>query len=70
VSRPVLALKPPPDRGLLLTPEQVAQLIGGVSAAWVRRNVRPKMRIGHSTVRYFASDVQAWLEARRKDGAT
>jgi len=63
----MLALKPP-DRGLLLTSEQVAQLIGGVSAAWVRRNVRPKMRIGHSTVRFYAGDVQAWLEARRNGG--
>jgi predicted DNA-binding transcriptional regulator AlpA len=52
---------PPVDRGRLLTPAQVAALIGGVSAAWVRRTVPGKIRLGHSTVRYYEHDVRAWI---------
>jgi len=66
MSRTVLALQPPPDRGPLLTPEQVAAQVGR-SPAWVRRHVTPKITIGHSTVRYYETDVRAWIEARRKD---
>ena len=68
MSRPVLALTPPPDRGRLLSPAEVGALIGR-SPAWVRRHVTPKVAIGHSTVRYFEADVRAWIDARRKDGA-
>ena len=56
---------PPPDRGRLLTPAEVAELIGGVSPAWVRRNVPYKVPLGHSTVRWFEDDVLSWLESRR-----
>ena len=55
----------PPDHGRLLTPAEVADLIGGVSAAWVRRNVPHKVELGHSTVRWFKDDVLSWLESRR-----
>jgi predicted DNA-binding transcriptional regulator AlpA len=61
-SRP---LSPPPNRGPLLDPEQVADLIGGVSASWVRRNVPFKLTLGHSTVRWFEHDIHRWLEERR-----
>ena len=57
---------PPPDRGHLLTAAQVADLVGDVSAAWVRRNVPHKLQLGHSTVRWYESDVRDWLEARRR----
>lgn len=57
---------PPPDRGRLMTPEQVADLVGGVSPAWVRRNVPHKVRLGHSTVRWYELDVQGWLERCRE----
>ncbi len=56
---------PPPDRGPLLDSQQVADLIGGVSASWVRRNVPCKLTLGHSTVRWFEHDVRRWLEERR-----
>jgi len=60
------SIEPPPNRGRLLTPAQVAALIGGrVSAAWVRRTVPHKVQLGHSTVRWYEADVLAWLETRR-----
>ena len=54
-----------PDRGPLLTAEQVAALIGGVSTAWVRRVVPFKLHLGQRTVRWYERDVRAWLESRR-----
>ena len=57
---------PPPDRGRLLSPADVVQLIGGVSTAWVRRHVPHKLALGHSTVRWYERDVRAWLEERRQ----
>ena len=61
---------PPPDRGRLLTAAQVAaELLGGtVSPGWVREHVPYKLTLGHSTVRWYAADVRAWLEARRASG--
>ena len=58
---------PPPDRGRLLTPAQVAAdlLNGTVSPGWVRKHVPCKLRLGQSTVRWYEADVRAWLEARR-----
>lgn len=62
-----------PDRGPLMTPEEVAQdpalFRGKVSAQWVRRNVRPKVRLGHSTVMLYRSDVLDWIESRREGAA-
>lgn len=61
---------PPPDRGRLFTPAQVAELIGGgVSVAWVRRHVPHKLTLGHSTVRWFEADLRVWLESRRTGAA-
>jgi len=60
---------PPPNRGRLLDAGQVAELIGGskpVSEAWVKRTVPAKVRLGHSTVRWYELDVLAWLEERRE----
>jgi hypothetical protein len=67
VLRPTTPLEPPPDRGRLLTAAQVAaELLGGtVTPAWVRRHVRPRLVLGHSTVRWYAGDVRAWLDERR-----
>lgn len=61
------ALNPPPDRGRLLTADQVAADLfnGTVSPAWVRRNCPGKIVLGHSTVRWFERDVRVWLEGRR-----
>ena len=58
----------PPDRGRLLTADQVAELVGGVSTAWVRRTVPHKLALGHSTVRWYEADVRAWLEKSRAAG--
>jgi predicted DNA-binding transcriptional regulator AlpA len=38
---------------------------GTVSATWVRRNVPYKVVLGHSTVRWYAADVQAWISTLR-----
>jgi predicted DNA-binding transcriptional regulator AlpA len=59
----------PADRGRLLKAQQVAdELFGGtVSASWVRRHVPNKIRLGHSTVRWYQLDVRAWLESLRTE---
>ena len=60
-------VEPPSDRGRLLTAAQVAAELfnDSVSAAWVRRNVPHKVVLGHSTVRWYAGDVQAWIHTLR-----
>ena len=65
--RPALPFPPAPpsDRGPLLTAEQVAAQIGGVSAAWVRRSVPGKLALGHRTVRWYELDVRLWIAGRR-----
>jgi hypothetical protein len=70
VIRPAGPLAPPPDRGRLLTAEQVAAELfsGTVSPAWVRRHVPHKIVLGHSTVRWYELDVLEWIAAQR-DGA-
>jgi len=57
----------PTNRGRLLTAAQVAELLfsGTVSTAWVRRNVPLKLVLGHSTVRWYEFDVQAWINTLR-----
>ena len=60
-------VEPPADRGRLLTAAQVAVELftDTVSAAWVRRNIPHKVVLGHSTVRWYAADVQAWINTLR-----
>jgi len=60
-------VEPPADRGRLLTAAQVAAELftDTVSAAWVRRNIPHKVVLGHSTVRWYAADVQAWINTLR-----
>ena len=58
---------PPPDRGPLLTAEQVAELIGGISPAWVRRNVPHKIPLAYNTIRWYESDVKAWIDSKRSE---
>lgn len=48
-----------------MSPDDVAAMIGGVSPAWVRRNVPHKLALGHSTCRWYENDVRAYLESRR-----
>ena len=61
----VMPLREFPDRGPLLTPEAVAELIGGVTPAWVRRTVPGKLQLGQRTVRWYKGDVMDWVETRR-----
>ncbi len=60
-------VEPPTDRGRLLTAAEVAAELfnDSVSAAWVRRNVPHKVALGHSTVRWYAGDVQTWINTLR-----
>jgi hypothetical protein len=62
-------MDPPPDRGRLFTPEQVAEMIGGVTPAWVRRTVPGKIDLGHCTKRWWEHDVLHWLEEHRDEAA-
>ncbi len=55
----------PPRRGRLLTAQEVADIIGDRSPAWVRRTVPHKVALGHSTVRWFEQDVREWLDQCR-----
>lgn len=42
---------------------------GNVTAAWVRRNVRPKIRLGHSTCLFYEHDVRRWIDQHREGAA-
>lgn len=53
----------------LLDAYAVADLITGVSPEWVRRNVPGKLDLGHSTKRWFTSDVLRWIQSRREGGS-
>lgn len=62
---------PPPDRGRLLSAADVATecFSGKVTAQWVRRNVRPKVRLGHSTCLFYEHDVRRWIDQHREGAA-
>lgn len=56
----------PPQLGRLLTPEEVAQRLGGVvSPRWVVEHVRPRVEINRRVIRWYEADVEAWLASRR-----
>lgn len=65
-------VQPPPDRGRLLTADEIAEEIfrSKVSAWWVRKNVAPakKVVLGHSTVMWYEHDVREWVDSRRGAG--
>lgn len=63
--------EPPPDRGRLLSADEVASVCfdGKVTASWVRRNVRPKVKLGHSTVFFYEHDVRRWIADHREGAA-
>lgn len=58
------------ERGRLLDAKQIAEEVfsGTVSPEWVKRTVAPKRRIrlGHSTLRWYEADVRAWIEGHRQ----
>jgi predicted DNA-binding transcriptional regulator AlpA len=47
---------------ILLNAEQVAEMIGNVTAEWVRRTVPGKRVLGHSTVRWRPGEVLDWID--------
>lgn len=65
------------ERGRLMSAAEIATEIfrGSVTPTWVKRNVAPsrKLRLGHSTVRWYEADVHSWIEqqtaASTKSGA-
>lgn len=58
---------PSPDRGRLMTAQEIALEIfcGRTSPEWVRRTLPQKIRLGHSTVRWWESDVIEYIESRK-----
>lgn len=57
----------PPDRGELLTADEVARklLKGQVKAAWVKKHVPYVVRLGHRTLFWYEHDVLRWIAQRR-----
>lgn len=57
------------NRGRLLSAEDIAQLFFGDvrRTKWVRDTVAPqrRMRLGHSTVRWYERDVNEWFDKQR-----
>ncbi len=45
-----------------MTPQQVADLVGGVTPQWALRNVPGKLSLGQRTKRWYRSDVLRWIE--------
>jgi hypothetical protein len=64
---------PPPDRGRLLFPDQVAaELFGNrVNGRWCRRHVAPgdKIRLSKTRVAWWEADVLRWLESQKAGAA-
>lgn len=56
-------------RGRLMSAEMIAVEFFGDKkrSRWVRKSVAPKrrMRLGHSTVRWYERDVLEWLDGQR-----
>lgn len=61
---------PPPDRGRLMSADQVASELmpQGIDARYVRRHVHPRVILGRK-IFYYELDVKRWLEAQREDEA-
>ena len=58
--------KPPPDRGSLLTVDEVRAIVGDqVSRIWVYRHVPHRVKLSYRVVRWYEADVRAWLEGLR-----
>ncbi len=64
MSRGLLTVPPPIERGRLLTAAEVSQIVRR-SAGWVKVHVPHKIRLGHRTVRWYEIDVKLWLESQR-----
>jgi hypothetical protein len=59
--------KPPPDYGRLMNAEEVAAELfdGAVSVSWVKKHLQAgRVRLGHSTVRWYEKPVREWIVER------
>lgn len=69
----------PAPRGPLMNAEQIAvEFFGWVeggdnrdarSPKWVKANAPHKVVLGHSTVRWYRTDIEAWIASKRKESA-
>lgn len=69
----------PPPRGPLMSAEQIAtEFFGWVrggdnrdkrSPKWILANTPNKLVLGHSTVRWYRSDIEAWIASKRESAA-
>jgi hypothetical protein len=59
------------ERGKLIKPEDVVRdyFDGAVSVRWVLKHVRPRVDLARGVVRYYARDVEQWIESRRGKAA-
>ena len=60
-------------RGRLLTAAEVGRRYfadesgaSTVSDRWIFQHVRPRVEIARGVVRFYETDVEAWLESRRR----
>lgn len=57
----------PPNRGRLLTVDEVREQVGGdVSTDWIYANVPHKVKLSHRCVRWYEYDIRDWLEGLRE----
>lgn len=63
----------PRPRGPFMRADAIARDVelfnGAVSARWVLRNVPGRVKLGHSTVGWFRSDVEQWIQSRKESAA-
>lgn len=63
----------PKPRGPLMDADAIARdqelFNGTVSAKWVRANVPHRVKLGHSTVRWYRDDVSEFIASRRESAA-
>lgn len=66
MARPFLS---PASRGPLMSAKQIRNdfFQNSVSEKWIRQRVAPneRVRLGHSTLRWWEHDVVSWLEGQR-----
>ena len=63
--------EPPPDYGRLLTAQEVVAecFDGSVSTSWVKKHLHAgRVRLGHSTVRWYEKPVREWIVERMTQG--
>lgn len=60
-----------PNQGPLMSAREIRNVVfaGTRSERWIRQHVAPKarQRFGHSTLRWYESDVVAWLDGARAE---